>query len=167
MSRLSYQTNVDAPLQKVWKILADFGGIYKYNPGVSSSHSTSSNNGGVGASRHCDLIPAGSIEERIIEWNEGQSYSLEIYDGKGVPPFKKSVATLAITPNGSGTVVTATLDYSLKYGPLGALMEALVVKRFLQRGFQGLLAGLKHYAETGEEVQSAKGLPFKLVAVPA
>ena len=167
MSRLSYQINIDAGQEKVWKVLADFGGVYKYSPGVSSSHSTSSDKGGVGASRHCDLSPTGSIEERIIEWNEGQSYSLEIYDGKGVPPFKKSVATLAIAPNGHGTVVTATLDYSLKYGPLGALMEALVVKRFLQRGFQALLAGLKHHVETGEEVQSAKGLPFKLVAVPA
>jgi len=46
-----------------------------------------------------------------------------------------------------------------------ALMDAAMVNRFLNKGFQGLLAGLKHHAETGEEVRSGKGLEF--AAVPA
>ena len=165
MKAVSYQIHVDAPTEKVWNILADFGGVYRYSPGVRSSHSTSQVNGGVGATRHCDLLPAGSVEERIVEWTEGQSYTLEIYEGKGTPPFKHAVATLKLKPEAGGTRVFASLDYSLKYGPVGAVMDKVMVQRFLDKGFQGLLSGLKHHAETGEEVESTSGIQF--VAVPA
>lgn len=165
MTSVSYKIHVDAPVEKVWNILADFGGVYKYNPGVSSSHATSSSNSGVGASRHCDLKPSGSIEERIIEWNEGESYTLEIYDGAGAPPFKKAFGKLAVKPDGPGTLVTMTIDYSLKFGPVGAIMNMVMVKPFTHKATRGVLAGLKHHAETGEPVNSGRGL--QLVAVPA
>lgn len=165
MKTITYQIKIDAPTQKVWSNLADFGGVYKWSPGVKFSRSTSVNNEGLGASRHCDLIPAGSVEERIIEWHGGESLTLEIYKGKGAPPFKKAVATISIKADGASTVVTAKFDYSMKYGPIGALMDLFVVDRFLKKGLQGLLAGLKHHTETGETVNSAKGLRF--VAVPA
>ena len=164
MTTISYQIYVEAPSEKVWNILADFGGIYKWSPGVKKSYSTSAANEGLDATRHCDLNPAGAVEERIVDWNEGQSYSLEIYDGKGAPPFKKSLATFSVQPNGPGTTVTATVEYGLKYGPIGALMNLFMVRPFIKKGFQGLLAGLKHHAETGQQVKSAKGLNF--VAVP-
>ena len=164
MTTVSYKIHIDAPVEKVWNILADFGGIYKWNPGVSHSHSTSSNNEGFGASRHCDLKPSGSIEERILEWHEGESYTLEIYDGKGAPPFKQAVAKLAVKPEGSGAIATMTIEYSLKFGPVGALMNLVMVKPFTHKATRGVLAGLKHHAETGELVDSGRGLQF--VAVP-
>ena len=165
MSTVSYQIHIDAPVEKVWNVLADFGGTYIWNPGVNQSYSTSSKNGGFGATRHCDLKPAGSVEERIIEWNEGKDYTLEVYAGKGIPPFRKSLATFAVKPDGPGTIVTATVEYSLKYGPIGTLMNLFMVGPFVKKAFQALLAGLKHHAETGQEVKSARGLKF--VAVPA
>ena len=145
--------------------LADFGGIYKYSPGVRSSHSTSIENGGVGASRHCDLLPAGSIEERIVDWNEGRGYSLEIFDGEKTPPLKKAVATLELEPRGDMTEVMARFDYALKYGPLGALGDRLLFRRLFERGFDNLLSGLKHHVETGEEI--GRGVKVQLAAVPA
>lgn len=100
-----------------------------------------------------------------MDWQDGEGYALEIYTGKGTPPFKKAVAGLKVEPNEAGTTVYATLDYALKFGILGRMMNTLMFGRFLDRGFSGLLAGLKHYAETGEEVNGAKGLRF--TAVPA
>lgn len=44
------------------------------------------------------------------------------------------------------------IEYSLKMGPVGALMDATLVKPQFSKGFGGLLAGLKHYTETGEQV---------------
>ena len=165
MTTVSYQIHIDAPVEKVWNILADFGGIYKWNPGITRSYPTSANNGGLAATRHCDLKPTGSVEERIVEWNESKDYTLEIYDGKSIPPFKKSLATFAVKPDGAGTSVTATVEYNLKYGPIGALMNLVMVGPFVKKAFQALLAGLKHHAETGQEVKSARGLNF--AAVPA
>ncbi|MEM7031078.1 MAG: SRPBCC family protein [Chloroflexota bacterium] len=166
MKTLSYKIQIDASPEAVWDIIADFGGVYRYSPGVKQSHTLSSQNQGVGADRICHLAPAGNIQERILEWNEGKDYTLEIYQGKGAPPFKTAQATLSVepAPNG-GTIATGTLRYKMKYGPIGALMDAVMFGPFLQKGFSGLLAGLKHYAETGEEVAGPKGLQF--VAVPA
>ena len=164
MTTVAYQIHIDASVDKVWNILADFGGTYKWNPGVTQSYSTSANNSGLGATRHCDLKPAGSVEERIIEWNEGVDYTLEVYEGKGTPPFKKSLATFSVKPDGTGTMVSATVEYSLKYGPIGVLMNLIMVGPFVKKAFQALLAGLKHHAETGQEVKSARGLEFAAVA---
>ena len=52
MPRFSTQIRIDAPKEKVWEVLADLGGIYKWNPGVVHSHSTSDSTGGEGAMRH-------------------------------------------------------------------------------------------------------------------
>lgn len=166
MSRkLSYKIQVDASPEKVWDILADFGGVYKYSPGVRESHSLTTENSGVGAERICHLAPSGQVQERITEWHEGKDYSIEIYTGKGVPPFKHAIANLAVEPKNGGTEVTVTFDYDIKFGPVGAAAHAVMFGPFLNRGFQGLLSGLKKYAETGEVVQGAKGLEFD--AVPA
>ena len=166
MKTLSYKIDIDATPEVVWDIIADFGGVYRYSPGVKHSQTLSSHNQGLGADRICHLAPAGNIKERITEWNEGKSYTLEIYQGKGAPPVKKAYATLALEPGkNDGTVVTASLQYEMKYGPVGAAMDAALFGPFLAKGFTGLLAGMKHYAETGEEVSSPKGLQF--VATPA
>ena len=85
MSSMTYEIHVDAKPDHVWGIVADFGNIYKWSPGVKYSRSTSEASGGVGASRHCDLLPFGSVEEDILEWKEGESLTIEIVSGKKTP----------------------------------------------------------------------------------
>ena len=54
MSKLTHQVTINAPVDEVWEVLADFGAIDKWAPPVSKSYSTTEANGGVGAGRHCD-----------------------------------------------------------------------------------------------------------------
>jgi carbon monoxide dehydrogenase subunit G len=167
MTTIIREISINASQQKVWDILADFGGIYKFNPGVSKSYSTSTANGGVGATRHCDLLPAGAVEERIIEWHEGRDYKIEIYKGKGAPPFKTAVGHLKVQPDGSGSKVSMHFHYSLKFGFIGSLMDRLLVKNQFSKAVPGILAGLKHYAETGEMVDNKVRLDRQLVTAVA
>ena len=67
---------IDAPKDAVWSTLADFGAIRNFHKGLKNSYSTSEANGGLGATRHCDLKPMGSIEERITRWEEGKLYTV-------------------------------------------------------------------------------------------
>ena len=168
MSHIQRQIRINAPKTHVWEALADFGGVYKYSPGVIESKSTTEANEGVGAARVCQLAPMGAVEERILTWREGESYSLEIFDGKKVPPFKHAIATISLQSTGpNDTLVNIDFDYALKYGPIGAVMNLMMVRTFLDKGFAGLLAGLKHYAETGETVDGSTKLNFSAVATPA
>lgn len=151
MTRIVSHVSIDAPREQVWEVLADLGGIYKWNPGVSQSHATSEQGRGEGATRHCDLQnPTGYLEERAFDWREGESYKIDVYDGS--LPIHKNTVEFAVSPNGAGTRVTAIVDYQLKYGPLGVLMDVLFARRQAQKGFDDLLAGLKYHVETGELV---------------
>lgn len=151
MASVSSKIHIDAPKEQVWEVLADLGGIYKWNPGVSSSHYTSEQTTGDGATRHCDLQnPRGYLEERALEWREGEGYVIDIYDSN--LPIEKNLVTFSLAAEGDGTTVTVTPDYKLKYGLLGSLLDRLFARRQLQKGFDAMLAGLKHHVETGELV---------------
>lgn len=153
MTKLSYETRIEAPVQQVWDVLADFGGTWKYNPNVTKSHSTSETNSGVGAERHCDLAFAGAeVEERIVDWNEGRSYDVAILDGRRTPPMKDPLAHFEVEADGDATVVRAFMRYDMKYGPLGWAMDRAMVRPKFGKAFGQILAGLKHHVETGELV---------------
>lgn len=79
--------DIDVPKDKVWAILADFGNIAVFNPNLKGSFSTSEDSEGVGATRHCDLTPIGAIEERVLNWKDGEEMLVAIYDGKNMPPL--------------------------------------------------------------------------------
>ena len=171
MKTATRAVRIDSPKEQVWAALADFGGVWKYNPSVVTSRSTTPQNGGVGAARHCDLTFSGaSVEERIVEWNEGNGYRIEVFDSKRTPPFKQAFGDIDLWEDGDGTVVTMTFSHSMKYGPIGALMDRLVVETQYAKALDLLLAGLKHHIETGQDI--VKGVrvdtgPVRLVAAQA
>ena len=158
---------INAPREDVWRVLADFGGVQNYNPGVARSRCTSSKKEGVGATRHCTFVARGSVEERIIEWQEGESYKVEIYQGEGVPPFEYAYGYLSAEPEGDGTTAraTMTIEYRLKMGLIGTLMDRLMVRSKFSKTIDHILAGLKHHVETGQIVASPGDVKLPLEAV--
>ncbi len=154
MGAFSTEIRIDAPREKVWEVLADLGGIHKWNPGVSHSHSTSESSGGEGATRHCDLSnPSGYLEERAFDWREGEGFKIDIFESSF--PIERNVVEFTLRADGDGTIVTVTPDYRLKFGPIGALLDRLILGRQLRKGMGNLLAGLKYHVETGELVGDA------------
>ena len=152
MTTFSSTIYVDAPKDAVWTILADLGGIQKFHPGVRKSYYTTEQREDVGAARVCELLPMGAIEEKAVEWQEGEHYVLTIDPLEKAPPFKQAFGRLAAQEEGAGTRVMMTLDYNLKFGPLGSLIDVLMVRPQMRKVIPNVLLGLKHYAETGEEV---------------
>jgi carbon monoxide dehydrogenase subunit G len=153
MTKLSYETRINAPADAVWDALADFGGVWRYSPTVNESHSTSEATTGLGAERHCDLTFAGaSVEERIVDWQEGRSMDVQIVEGKRTPPMTDIIAHFELEPDGDATIVRASMRYDMKFGPLGWAMDHTMVRPKFGSAFSQILAGLKHYLETGETV---------------
>lgn len=153
MGTFSRQTTIDAPREEVWAVLADLGSISRWNPGVSHSHSTSAEPSGEGATRHCDVGMGGNtgrLQERALDWREGQGFKIDVYES--TLPLESNVVTFSLRESGSRTVVQVSPEYRLKYGPVGALMDRLIVRRQFEKGVEGMLTGLKHYVETGEDV---------------
>lgn len=166
MTMVTRKIWVDAPKEKVWEVLADFGGVCNYNPAVSHSFSTSEANWGVGATRHCELTTAGtSIEERVIDWKEGESYTVEVFEGKATPPYKYFYGTIQVKEEAGGTTVSGILEYEIRYGFMGDMMNLFLLKAQFTRNWEKLFAGLKLYVETGEEVSDKTSVNVNQVAV--
>lgn len=155
MGSIVATTLIEAPPPKVWVILADIGTISRWNPGVRHSESTSDARSGEGATRHCDLPGGRYLEERAVEWVEGESFRIEILDSN--LPLRHSTVRFAIEGAGGGTRVTVEPEYELKGGRLGSLLDRLLVRRLYVRGFGDLLRGLKEYAEGDGGRASASG----------
>lgn len=153
MPKFRTSIQIDAPADKVWDAIADFPNVHRFNPSVTESHGTSAEPAGVGATRHCALSVAGAtIEERVTDWNEGESYTIEVYDKRRVPLLTNNVGHVAIESNGDGCIGVLELSYDVKGGPIGRLLHRLGIKKQSEKGARLFVAGLKHFVETGEEV---------------
>ena len=151
MAHFSNQIRINATKEEVWEVLADFGGIYRWNPGVRHSYSTSESNHGLLATRHCELLKGDDyLDENILEWRDGESFKVNIYETN--LPLHRNVVEFSIESDGGGTIVTVAPEYVLKFGLLGRLMNQIVVGRKFKEGMKDLLAGLKYHIETGELV---------------
>ncbi len=154
MPEITRQVKINTPKEKTWEILADFGAVSNWAPAVTESHITTEAKRGVGAIRIFDHTRMGNIEEEIVAWEEGSSLSYDFI--KGLPmPMKSLNNTWSISAEGDGSVVTLTMDFQMKFGPLGALMAALAVRRMMHKEMGLNLAGLKQYLEIGEVVSAA------------
>ena len=151
MTRVRASVFIDAPSEAVWEVLADLEGISRWNPGVADSRLTSERVSGEGATRHCDLQnPRGYLEERAFDWHDHEGYSIDVTASNF--PLKRNVVEFSIHPESDGTRAIVMVDYVLKYGPIGALVDVFMVRRQYRRGFNNLLSGLKYHIETGEIV---------------
>ena len=149
MASVAKRIQVDAPKEQVWAVLANIGAVQDYSPGVVKSYYTSEIREGADASRHCDLLPTGTVEERIVSWRDREQFSIEIYEGTEVPYL--GVSHFKLERNVTQTLVTQVMDYKpaddLPNTLAGGSMAGLVGKIV-----GGNLVGLKHFVETGEEV---------------
>ena len=139
---LNGEVLIEAPKERVWEALADFGNTYLWSPAVAHSRSTSDIPNGIGATRHCDLnISKASIEERVVDWVENERIRVEIFDGRRTPPFREAWGefTLEEVPGDGGT--------------LGGAIDRLMVRRQYGKGLKLALAGLKYFVETGKLVE--------------
>ena len=159
MNKVEGQVVIDAPVEKVWEVLADFSDVYRWAPSVTKSYSTSESSSGPEASRHCEIAGFGGIEETITQWNDGQSFT---YSFSGAGPVSGGTSSWSVKRQGDKTLVHTIVDYSLRFGPIGSLMNALIIRRKIRQGLVMGLQGLNHHVRTGELI----GTDFRPI-VPA
>jgi ligand-binding SRPBCC domain-containing protein len=148
MTVLENSVRIDAPPEKVWSVLASLDALERYDPGVVKSEIVTSSHEGQGAARRCDLKPGGWFKERVAEWTPNQSLSFELFEC--TLPVRRLKHSYTLTSDGSGTTVHQRMEYELKFGPIGKLMDAMMVRKKWDAGIKGFFSGLKHYVETGE-----------------
>ncbi|WP_299423873.1 SRPBCC family protein [uncultured Shimia sp.] len=136
---------ISAAPATVWAALADYMAIDVIAPEVVKVDVLSENTTGLGAKRRCHFPNGTSLVEEAITWNEGLGYRAAMLE-MGKIPFKTAQAEIRLTPTSAGkTNVHWSIDYQPKFGPLGWLMGAILMKPQLRKVLNGNLRGLNDH----------------------
>ena len=145
MATLKHEVKINAPMEKIWSILTDLEQVGNYNPLVTSVKYISSNKTGIGSSRECTFKPKGGAKERVTAIEPMKSISMEMFESDW--PLKYMKWTNTLDEQNGQTIMTTVTDFKMKFGILGSVMEALVMKPKFNKVLDELFESLKKYAE--------------------
>jgi hypothetical protein len=145
MTVLENSIRIDTTPDQVWSVLATLDALASYDPGVAKAEMVSATREGPGAARRCDLAPGGWFKERVVDWRPNEALSFELYEC--TLPVRRLRHSYTLVGEAGTTVVRQRMEYALKFGLLGKLLDAVMVRRKWDAGIKGFLAGLKRYAE--------------------
>jgi Polyketide cyclase / dehydrase and lipid transport len=145
MTVISHELTAKCPPGRLWAVLSDLEAVEQYNPTVRSAHIAGDRRAGNGAVRECELVPKGKVVERVTNWEEGRSLGLEVVESDW--PICSMHWVTRIEPAGSGSRLVQRLEYKMKYGPAGWLLNALVMRRAVDRNVGRALQELIALAE--------------------
>jgi hypothetical protein len=148
MTKVSHRFETSASPERLWRSLSDLTKVKDYNPTVLTAELRGNSPPGVGTLRACELKPKGKVLERVTVWEEGKAVGLEVVESDW--PITKMNWVTRISPNGSGSILSQNLEYSMKFGPVGWLINALVMKRNITKNVGVALSGLIQIAERGK-----------------
>jgi hypothetical protein len=153
MTVLKNAIHMAASPKDVWAVLAELGALDEYDPGVKRSEVVSPIGEGSGAVRRCELRAGGWLQERVTDWEPGRSLAFELSECS--LPVKSLRYRYTLEPDERGTLVSQRMEYRLKFGPIGKLMDALMVRRKWDAGIKTFFVGLKGRVESPDRAKGA------------
>lgn len=138
MSEITRHRLIEASVEDVWAVLADFESISTWADFVDHSSLMTEQAEGVGTKRRIQMDRT-TVVETITAWEPGVAFSYSI---TGLPPVIKSVTnTWRIGASGNSTMVWVTTEVETGRRP-PQLAIANGVARRLAKSSDAMLAGL-------------------------
>lgn len=148
-TKLTSSIKIHASQEEVWTVLKFPGRVEEFHPLIRESSMTGVQQRGLGAVRHCRLYPLGRMDEVITEWEEGQGFTISVTGGSMLPPHKFMQGRFELKGCGQECEVTFQFSYKLKYGLLGRLLDALIIRPQFKKAPPQYVQGLKKHVEQG------------------
>lgn len=154
---------INASKQKAWEALADFGNVQNLSPNIKKSYLTSDDTVGLGSTRHCDFYSLGaSVDEKIIEWDEGKSIRIELYNAKNLPMIRDMEALFELEEKNGQTLLKGVFQYGMS-NSIGQILNKLKMKKMNTNSWEAFMAGIKQNLETGEKIDKNTRLNLEAV----
>ena len=152
---------VNGPIDQAWAEISHMGAVQDWHLNVASAVVLTAHDTGIGASRRVEFYSGGGTVETVVEESEQQFTTVEM---TGSPMIKKALVTIRTKERSADTTdVTFSIDYSMKFGPIGWLMDVAMMRRiFGKKVFPAALVGLSYHLETGNLVTDS--IPDRTVA---
>ena len=145
MTTIRHEVHAACPPERIWALLADLEAVERYNPGIKRAAVEGTQASGVGARRSCELVPKGRVVERVTHWEDGRALGLEVAESDW--PFHFMRWVTRVQPNDDGSRITQELEYRVKFGPIGWLLDRLAMERKLRTSLDDVFASLVKHAE--------------------
>src|SRR4051812_18452800 len=147
MRRFAFSTQIDAPVDRVWRALCDPAEVVQWDSGVIAA-----------------IDPPADYPRpgQTVRWQYRSNRWPELLDRpQEVVAEQKLRSILELGPNymdetysltawQSGTMLTTTVELTLRLPVFGPLLERLWAGREVRKGFEASLAGLKRYCEASQ-----------------
>ena len=141
---ITVQRRMSASPSALWALFADFPNLANHWSGVRATRSIGDQTGGVGARRHVELKPIGSMDETVTTWEERRRIGTRNQPSASVP-FKHAESMPTLEPDEDGTLATFDYRYFPRGGALGRLTGPLIDK-MLTATFNDMLAAIEEAA---------------------
>ncbi|MBS1531499.1 MAG: SRPBCC family protein [Bacteroidetes bacterium] len=146
MSRLNNNITINAPIEKIWQALSDIETLDQYDPTVKKSTALTPTKSGLGAKRKVEMLDGKNWFEEVVtvsKPNETLTYELTACSF----PVKKLKHTYSFEADNGMTKVNQVMEYHVKFGLFGRLLDILTIRKQSDAGIKLFLTGLKSYAE--------------------
>ena len=146
MGKINNEIVINASTEKIWNILAEPALLDKYDPTVKKSTLISVEKTGIGAKRKVDMLDGKNwFEEKITEYEVNKALTYQLTDCSF--PIKGLKHSYTFEVSGSQTKVKQVMEYTVKFGLFGKLLDALMIRKQSDAGIKKFFSGLKNYAE--------------------
>jgi len=145
MRELREQIAIAKPMQPVWSLLADFGGVSEWAPYMKTSHLIGDIDSSVGMRRGMRHAWGFRFEETVTEWQDGQGFSFDVF--RAPFPMKDVKESWMVSRDNGLSVVSTRVTYGMKLGPVGKAIDWLLVRFIVRREMRAGLRGLKQHSE--------------------
>jgi len=137
---------INAPISKIWEVLINIEELDKYDPTVKKSTALSAIKSGIGAKRKVLMLDGKNWfdeECTVLRKNEELCYELKACSF----PIHNLKHTYRFQENNGQIKVYQVMEYTVKYGILGKLMDFLIIRKQSDSGIKKFFGGLKNYME--------------------
>jgi hypothetical protein len=149
MSQVFSQVIINAPADQVWEALVDSGHLTQWLPSSVRLDSLVELGGGSSSPKYFHYDLYSTVKEQTTQLEAGRSYS---YVVSNVGPIKSAYSSLSLSDSEAGTVLSHTVDFQMKYGPVGAMAGNVVFRPQFRKQMEVGLAALKEYIEARDGI---------------
>jgi uncharacterized protein YndB with AHSA1/START domain len=146
MATLHNEITIDAPIEKIWAALANMEELEKYDPTVLKSTATTETKEGLGAARKVEMRDGKNwFQEKVTIFKPNEALEFELTACSF--PVHQLKHSYSFQTSGNQTKVKQVMQYQVKFGLLGRIMDSLMIRRKSDKGIKQFFAGLKSYVE--------------------
>ncbi|MFM9943798.1 MAG: SRPBCC family protein [Bacteroidia bacterium] len=147
MATIYNEITVNASIDKIWAMLTDLELLEQYDPTVKKSTLVSSEKTGIGAKRKVMMLDGKNwFDEKVTVFKPNEALTYQLTECSF--PIKGLKHSYSFEKIGNQTKVKQVMEYTVKFGLLGKLLDAVMIRKQSDIGIKKFFTGLKTYTET-------------------